>query len=154
VTFHLHLDTETVDHARPSEPLCLEPKLAVREVLRRMKDHRSESVLVCRDGVLVGIFTERDVLRLLAGGEDFGVPVEQVMSSEPETVGVHETVGSAIGKMSEGGFRHLPIVDEDDHPVGILNVSTILHYLVQHFPNFIYNLPPKPHHATQQREGA
>jgi CBS domain-containing protein len=154
VSFHLHLDSETVDHAHPSEPLCVEPQLAVRDVLRRMKDQSREAVLVCRDGVLVGIFTERDVLRLLAAGADFDVPVQQVMSNKPETISVRETVGSAISKMSTGGFRHLPIVDQLGRPVGLLQVSTILHYLVEHFPKFIYNLPPKPHHATQQREGA
>ena len=154
MTFHLHLDTETVNHVRASQPLCVEPQHTVRDVLRLMKDQQKGAVLVCRERVLVGIFTERDVLRLMATGADFDLPVERVMSSGPKTISVHETVGAAIAKMSAGGFRHLPIVDERGHPVGLLQVSAILHYLVQHFPKFVYNLPPKPHHVTQQREGA
>ena len=154
MNFHLHLDTETVDHTNPAQPLCVEPQLTVREILEQLKSQTKESVLVCRDGVLAGIFTERDALRLLAAGADLDVPVEQVMSPEPESISERVTVSSAIRIMSEGGFRHLPIVDDDAHPVGLLKVSSILHYLVQHFPEYIYNLPPTPHQATQEREGA
>ncbi len=154
MNFHLHLDTETVNHAYPSEPLSVAPTLSVREVLRLMKEYKRGSVLVCQDGILVGIFTERDALRLMAADEGFDKPVGQVMSREPVSVSISDTVGSAINRMAEGGFRRLPIVDPAGRPVGLLKVSTILHYLVEHFPKFVYNLPPKPHHATQEREGA
>ena len=154
VAFHLHLDTETVDHAYPAEPFCVQPQQTAREVLQLMKEHRRGSVLICRDGVLAGIFTERDALRMMASGSDFDVPIERVMSDDPEAVSIHETVGAAISRMSEGGFRRLPIVDQQAAPVGLLKASTILHYLVEHFPKFVYNLPPKPHHSTQHREGA
>jgi CBS domain-containing protein len=154
VNFHLHLDTETVNHANPSEPLSVAPHLPVREVLRLMKEQRRGSVLVCQDGILAGIFTERDALRLMAAGKGFDMPVGQVMSREPVSVSISDTVGSAISRMAEGGFRRLPIVDPEGRPVGLLKVSTILHYLVEHFPKFVYNLPPKPHHATHEREGA
>ena len=154
MTFHLHLDTETVDHTDPPKPLCVEPHVTVHEILTQLKSQEKESVLVCRDGILEGIFTERDALRLLAVGANLDVPVEQVMSVGPESISEHVTVGSAISKMAEGGFRHLPIVDDGARPVGLLKVASILHYLVQHFPKYIYNLPPKPHQATQEREGA
>ncbi len=154
VDFHLHLDTETVNHTQPIEPLLVEPALSVRNVLQLMKEQKRGSVLICRDGLLVGIFTERDALRLMAAGSNLDTPVEQIMSSDPESVSESDTVGSAISKMAEGGFRRLPIVDDRKRPVGLLKVSTILHYLVEHFPKFVYNLPPKPHHTTQQREGA
>ena len=80
--------------------------------------------------------------------------VEQVMTREPQTLSSDNTVGKAISKMSFGGYRRLPIVDNEGHPQGILKVSSILHYLVEHFPEVVYNLPPKPHHNTQEREGA
>ena len=154
VKFQLHLDTETVGQVQTSPPLCVEPQQSVRDVLALMKDQQKGAVLVCQEGVLAGIFTERDALRLMAAGDDFDRPVQHVMSRGPQTISVQDTVGAAIGKMSQGGFRHLPIVDPFGKPVGLLQVSAILHYLVQHFPKFVYNLPPKPHHATQQREGA
>ena len=44
--------------------------------------------------------------------------------------------------MAEGGYRHLPIVDQDQKPTGVLAVHGIVHYLVDHFPETVYNLPP------------
>ena len=66
----------------------------------------------------------------------------------------NDNVGTAIRKMSLGGHRRLPIVDDQGRAVGLVKVSGILHYLVEHFPQTIYNLPPKPHPTTQEREGA
>jgi signal-transduction protein with cAMP-binding, CBS, and nucleotidyltransferase domain len=90
----------------------------------------------------------------MAAGASLDVPIQQLMSPRPTTLTEHDTVALAIQKMSEGGFRRLPIVSEGNCPLGLLKVSTILHYLVQHFPRYVYNLPPNPHQATQAREGA
>ena len=149
-----NLNTETVDHADPADPPCVEPTVAVREVLQLLKEHRTGCAVVCRDQVLVGIFTERDGLRLMADGADMDVPIEQVMVTRPVTLSASSTVGEAVAKMSSGGYRRMPLVDDDGRLVGLLKVSGILHYLVQHFPNVVYTLPPTPHHSTQQREGA
>jgi CBS domain-containing protein len=56
--------------------------------------------------------------------------------------------------MAEGGYRHLPIVDEDGVPQGVLAVRGIVHYLVDHFPNTVYNLPPDPSKSFIARDGA
>ena len=152
--FHLNLNTEAVEHVYASDPICLEPKTSLRDVFRLMQKQRRGAVLVCRDEQLVGIFTERDALKLMAGDADLDVPVEQVMTNDPVALSDSDTVGKAIAKMSYGGYRRLPIVDADGRPKGFLKVSSILHYLVQHFPEFVYNLPPTPHHTTQEREGA
>ena len=47
--------------------------------------------------------------------------------------------------MEKGGYRNLPVVDDAGRPVGILSVMRIVHYLVEHFPVAVYNLPPNPH---------
>jgi hypothetical protein len=56
--------------------------------------------------------------------------------------------------MAEGGYRHLPIVDDQHRPTGVVAVHGIVHYLVDHFPNTVYNLPPDPKASTRDREGA
>lgn len=152
--FHLHLNTETVNHAHPAKPVCVEPQTTVGEVIEKLRSLSTGSLLICEDGVLVGVFTERDALKLIAAGGDFDVPIEQVMVRSPVTVKASDSVGSAINKMSAGNYRRLPIVDDAGRPVGLVKVSGILHYLVEHFQNVIYNLPPSPHHSMQQREGA
>jgi CBS domain-containing protein len=64
------------------------------------------------------------------------------------------TVGDAIRMMAEGGYRHLPIVDQSGQPKGVLAARGIVHYLVDHFPETVYNLPPDPKAAPKSREGA
>jgi CBS-domain-containing membrane protein len=75
------------------------------------------------------------------------------MIASPETLQAEATVASAILRMSSGGYRRLPIVDSGGRPLGILEVSGIVHYLVQHFPKSIYNLPPVAHPVMHDREG-
>jgi CBS domain-containing protein len=154
VDIELNLTTETVDHASPTLPVCVSGETSVREAFRQMRDESAGSLLICREGVLVGIFTERDALRHMARGGDLDVALEKVMIRSPATVSAQATVAAAIRRMSSGGYRRLPIVDREGRPVGVVQVSGIVHYLVQHFPKTIYNQPPVAYPATQQREGS
>ena len=154
MNFHLCLTTEPVERAHPVAPVCIGVEATAVAAMQLLRKELRGSCLVCRDGILVGIFTERDAVRLMAGGKPLDVPLEQVMSADPVALSATDTVGDAIAKMSGGGFRQLPIVDLEGRPIGILKVSGILHYLVEQFPNVVYTLPPAPHHSTQQREGA
>ena len=73
------------------------------------------------------------------------------MSSPPATIPATATVGEAIRTMAEGGYRHLPMVDDEGRPTGVVAVHGIVHYLVDHFPATVYNLPPNP---NDSHEGA
>lgn len=169
VDFQLNLDEETVAQAYPREPNCVEPAATVREVLALMKEKKAGSVLVCdpqQGGRLVGVFTERDALRLMAssfagatGNGDSATagletPIEHVMTANPTTLAETDTVGRAITMMSAGGYRRLPITDESGKAVGTVEAAGILTYLAEHFPKVIFTLPPAPHHKPQTREGA
>ena len=152
--FQLNLNTETLEQLYTKDPIRLEPHATVREAFRRMKEQDRGAVLVCRDGVLAGIFTEHDALTLMAAAGDLDGPIERVMTENPVALSERDTIGTAITKMARGGYRRLPIVDVDGGPTGFLKVSTVLHFLVDHFPATVYNLPPTPHHTTETREGA
>ena len=152
--FQLNLSSETLEQLYTKDPIRLEPHATVREAFRRMKEQDRGAVLVCRDGVLAGIFTEHDALRLMAAAGDLDGPIERVMTENPVALSQRDTIGTAITKMARGGYRRLPIVDADGEPTGFLKVSTVLHFLVDHFPATVYNLPPTPHHTTETREGA
>jgi predicted transcriptional regulator len=154
VDFQLHLETETVEHCHPSQALCARPTDSVRSVLRALQGQKTGAAMVCQDRRLVGVFTERDALRLLADGANLDIPVAEVMIRNPVTVRKSDTVGRAISLMSGGGFRRLPIVDEQGNVEGVLKVSGLLHYLVEHFPKIVHTLPPEPHYKTADREGA
>lgn len=158
----LNLTTESVELASPLPPVAVSPQTSLREVFQRLKGEGRGSVLVCQDGALVGIFTERDALRLMARdllpGDpsdriELDEPVETVMIRNPATIAATASVAAAVEKMSAGGYRRLPIVDGQKRPVGVLQVSGIVHYLAEHFPKTIYNQPPVSHGVTQHREG-
>jgi CBS domain-containing protein len=154
VDFQLSLESEHVGSAYPKRPLASTADSTVGEVFQLFRAQRTGAVMVCDGSKLVGVFTERDALRLMAEGADLSTPLRDVMSGSPATVSSDTTVGEAIRKMSEGGYRHLPIVDSANKPVGMVDVKGIVHYLVEHFPDAVYNLPPNPNRSPSEREGA
>ncbi|MBM4000409.1 MAG: CBS domain-containing protein [Planctomycetes bacterium] len=150
----LDLDDELVQHVYSAESLRVDAGCSVRDVLRLMKERDRGCALVCRDGKLDGIFTERDALRLMATAQDLDQSIEAVMAASPVSVRLGDTVAQAIRKMSEGGYRRLPVVNDDGEPLGVLKASGILHFFVEHLRNVVYTLPPQPHQVMQEREGA
>jgi CBS domain-containing protein len=154
VDFQLSLQSEGVGSAYPDQPLAATANESVGQVLQLLRAQRTGAVLICEGEKLVGILTERDALKLMASGADFTTPVREVMSREPATILSTATVADAIRVMAEGGYRHLPIVDAQGKPTGVVAVHGIVHYLVDHFPETVYNLPPDPKAAPREREGA
>lgn len=154
MSFQLSLSTESVTAAYPDEPLFVAPDATLSEVLQLLRAQNTGSVLVCEEGQLVGIFTERDALKVMATQQNLDQPVSQVMSKDPLSLKAETSVGEAIKMMSQGGYRHLPVLANDGTPSGMATVYGIVHYLVDHFPQTIYTLPPKPRSAPSEREGA
>jgi CBS domain-containing protein len=150
-----NLKIESVSRLHPSPPLQAAPTQTVAEAIGLLRQHGVGCLLVCDAGRLVGIFTERDLLRrILAVGKPLSVPLSECMTARPVTVQSKDPIGLAVRKMEVGGYRHLPVVDESERPVGVLSVKSIVHYLVEHFPGTVYNLPPDPGKAQPCREGA
>lgn len=150
----LNLQTDTVESARADKLLIVEPNTSTREVFLDLQRLAVGSALVCEGKKLVGIFTERDAVKLMAAGCDFDVPISAVMVTEPMTIPQGAPLAEAIRVMATGGYRRLPIIDADGEVVGVIKVSNILHYFVDHFPAAVFNLPPKPNVVMPEREGA
>jgi CBS domain-containing protein len=148
-----NLRSESVERAGVLEAVCVEPARSTAEVLRLLRDLGRGAVLICRGEKLEGIFTERDALRLLASGADLSQPIETVMTPNPISALQSDSIGAAISKMAINGYRRLPVVDDQGRPAGMLDVSGIVHWLVDHFPAAVYNLPPVANPATHEREG-
>lgn len=150
-----NLKIESVSRLDPTPPRQVGPQQSVAEAAALMRRENVGCLLVCQDGQIVGIFTERDLMRrVLAQGKPLTLPVSQFMTPDPVIVHPKDPIGVAVRRMEEGGYRHLPVVDEQGQVVGILSVKRIVHYLVEHFPATIYNLPPDPSAVPQEREGA
>ncbi len=149
-----NLKSETVARLYPSQPWLVQATQPVADAVKLMRDKKVGCVLVCEQRRIIGIFTERDLLRrVFAQNKPLDTPMSECMTPEPVTVHPKDSIGSAIKHMQKGGYRHLPVVI-DERPVGILSVKRIVHYLVEHFPTMVYNLPPHPSPAPPRREGA
>lgn len=150
-----NLKIDSVSRLHPTAPLIVPPTHTVAEAVEAMRRQSVGCVLICEGEHLRGIFTERDLLRrVLAVGKSLSTPVALCMTPDPVRVHRKESIASAIRRMTDGGYRHLPVVDESGRLVGIVSIKKIMHYLVEHFPSTIYNLPPDPGSVPQQREGA
>jgi CBS domain-containing protein len=85
----------------------------VLEAARFMMEHNIGAVPVLRDGELVGIFSERDIMNrvVAAGRQPAHTAVSEVMTPNPRAVNLDETIEECLFIMEEFGFRHLPIVE-------------------------------------------
>jgi CBS domain-containing protein len=109
-----------------SDVYTTSPDTPVADVAQAMVKGRIGSATVLVGGLLVGIFTERDVLRAAAGRGDLtGEPVRNWMTEDPVTATVDEDSEDAAETMLAGGFRHLPIVD-GTKLVGIVSLRDLL----------------------------
>jgi CBS domain-containing protein len=150
-----NLKIDSVSRLNPTPPYAVEPTRAVAEVVALMREKRVGCILVCRDDRVVGIFTERDLMRkVLAAGQPLTLPVSDFMTPAPVQVHRKDPIGAVIRRMEEGGYRHLPVVDDAGRPVGVLSVKRIVHYLVEHYSPTVCNQPPDPAVVPNEAEGA
>ena len=150
-----NLRVDSVSRLDPTPPHAIEDREPVAAAVAVLRREKVGCLLVTRQGKLVGIFTDRDLLaRVLAAGLPLSVPMAECLTANPVTVRPKDSVQVAIKKMEKGGYRHLPVVDDANRPVGILSARRVVHYLVEHFPGLIYNQPPDPDRTPDLPEGA
>lgn len=118
----------TVAEVMTTDLVAVDPSTNLIQAVGAMSGAKSGSVLVLDAGSLVGIFTERDVMRALAyaGNADRArvSTVERWMSQNPVTVDPSAPVADALNQMLFGGFRHLPVVEEDQ-VVGVVSMRDL-----------------------------
>ena len=114
----------TVGEIMTPDVLGLEPATSLVDAARRMHERRVGAIVVQDGERLVGIVTERDILRAVATGA-IGGSVADVMTHGPDTIGPDESAGQAAALMIHGGFRHLPVVD-GNAVVGMLSIRDLV----------------------------
>jgi CBS domain-containing protein len=115
---------EFVSHTMTRSLLTVDTVHTLVEAAHMMPERRVGAILVTEGDTLIGILTERDVLRAVGAGTIEGT-VEQWMTRNPITVPSTATNGEAAMMMIHGGFRHVPIVD-DGKLVGIVSIRDLL----------------------------
>jgi CBS domain-containing protein len=134
-----NLRKDPVSRLDPSPPRYVERTATVADAVAVMREDNIGCVLVCEDGQLIGLFTERDLMtRVLGVGKPLDLPVTDVMTRDLVTVQPRDPI---------------PVVDDTNRPVGVLSVKRVVHYLVEHYPGAVYNQPP-PGQVPDSPEGA
>jgi len=111
------------------DPATVSLDATVEQAITTMLDRRVGAVAVLDEqGVVAGMFTERDVLAkfALSGKEPKSTPVREMMSAIVEMATEATTSGEALAVMIERHYRHMPIVDEHGKLLGICSIRNIL----------------------------
>lgn len=160
VGFDAELLREPLNVLPVQRAVTLSPNATVTDAMRAMQREHRGCVLVTDDGTsrskLSGIFTERDVLfRIVDRGRNpAALPLGEVMTPDPETLSVHASVAYVLNKMAVGGFRHVPVVDDEHRPACVVSVRDVVTFLVDAFPREVLNLPRDARVPQRSREGA
>jgi CBS domain-containing protein len=116
-----------------TEPLeAISPRTSITDAITRMNDRHIGSVLVMDGDRLVGIFTERDVLtRVVPNHLDAdSIPVAEVMTRQPITIGPGTTVEEAMMVISDTRRRHLPVV-QGGRVLGMISIGDLTRFMVR-----------------------
>ncbi len=109
-------------------PVTVDMNTPVEKAAKVMDDNSISSVMVVdRDGKLIGIFTDRDLRYAVAGGKvGKELPIHMMMTENPITISPGASILEAMRKMRDADIKHLPVVDKDNKPLGMITMRDIL----------------------------
>jgi CBS domain-containing protein len=143
-----------IRHLPLRSPALVERNASIGQTVEAMKAKRLGCALVCEDGKLVGLFTERDLLNKVIGEPiNHADSVERVMTADPARLSLDDSVIAAMRLMQEGDYRNIPLVD-GAAAAGVLTVRDLVSYFAEHFPKEALNLPPDHNQTITHAEGA
>jgi CBS domain-containing protein len=119
--------------AKGREVVTIEPGATLKSAVALLAQKRIGAILVLgADNRIVGILSERDIVRAIAegGAAAFDEPVSQSMTRKVSTCTETETIASLMERMTEGKFRHLPVVDQG-RLVGIVSIGDVVKHRLQ-----------------------
>ena len=130
---------EPIHHLDPPLADRVHVELSLAEAITQMQEVTSEhqrgmgALLVTQKGKLIGIITERDLVRrVISQKRDVKcLTAGQVMTAQPETLTAEDPIAFALNLMHLGHYRHIPLVDEENKPVGIITSKDIIKYISQ-----------------------
>ena len=125
------------------KPLITELGTSLENVLENMQKTKNNCVLTLSNEKLSGILTERDILLKVTGkGYDLQLTtIDEFITLNPEYIAPEDPLAYALNKMYIGGFRNVPVVNDEMYPVGIISISDIISTIADYFHNEIINLP-------------
>jgi len=111
--------------AKGGNVVSIEPTATLETAVRTLTEHKIGALLVFGpDRRVIGILSERDIVRGLAQ------PLSQVMTRKVVTCSPSETIGVIMERMTAGKFRHVPVI-EQDQVVGVVSIGDVVKYRLQ-----------------------
>ncbi|MEM4558857.1 MAG: CBS domain-containing protein [Acidilobaceae archaeon] len=108
-------------------PVTLPPLATVEDAVKLMYRENIGSIIVTSpEGRVLGIFTEKDLVRVIGEGKPLSTKLGEVMTKDPTTVREEDTIVKAVTILSEKRIRHLPIVDSEGRIKGVVSVRDIV----------------------------
>ena len=144
---------EPIRSLEPRKPIFVQLGTPLLEAITAMNDAHTGCVLVTEGDRLVGILTERDILKKVVGQLDLDSPVERIMTLNPETVEMDDSIAHVLNKMHIGGYRHIPVLDRQSRPVGVVSMRDFVKFIVSLCPAAVLNEPPEPGLAARGLHG-
>jgi len=116
-----------VRHVMLRNVVTTDPKTPIKAAIKTLhKKHIGSLVITDSNHKCIGIFTERDVLRVVAQGVNLDTPIEEVMTSNVTTIGEEASLEEARRLIVTHAVRHLPVVNSKGEIVGLLSVRKLL----------------------------
>ena len=119
----------TVARLRPKKPLILAAASSVLDVSKAMAAAKTDSALLTGDdGCLAGIVTSTDMMRrVVAKDVDPSTSVDAIMTKKPKCVRMEDNATDALIMMMDNHFRHLPVLDDEDNIVAVLDIAKCMY---------------------------
>ena len=113
--------------------LVASPSDTIDKIVKIFQEKKKNCVVVYKKKKLVGILSNRDVLWKVTGKytDLTKVKVEQVMTPNPEYVTADAPIAFVVNKMAMGGYRHVPVLNEDGTPLSIILIKDVLEYIAK-----------------------
>ena len=131
-SFNAHLLNMPLEVLHLAPPQVVRGGATIRQVMDVMREKNVPAVLICEssEGPIQGIFTERDALRVYNLGWNLDTrTIQEVMRPDPFCHGPWDSIGFALKKLIDEDCPHLPVIDLDGRPVGLLNRRQLLRFL-------------------------
>jgi CBS domain-containing protein len=116
-----------VKHVMIENVVTTNPNITVKDAIKTLNEKHVGSIVVTDDNEkCVGIFTERDAIRIIAKDGSLDTPLDQVMTKNVTTIEENASLEEAKRIVVSHGIRHLPVVDSKGELVGLLSVRKLL----------------------------
>jgi CBS domain-containing protein len=136
------MSLKTILAAKAGNIICIEPTADLAAAAKLLSTHRIGALMVLgAGGRLVGILSERDIVRTMAdvGSAGLQLPVAQVMTRNVSTCDVNDSISSVMDRMTKGKFRHMPVLDED-RLAGLISIGDALKWQIETIREHLHQL--------------